>query len=367
MSTLDVAPRLLGKFVVPLDLIGGTPVGELSGIGRDRRSGRHTKISGHGSRRAPARSFHEAAIDLRVTGREPERLTSRGPEEITSRQRVERSSRSERLTSREPARLASGRPAEITSHRPARFTSRSERLTSRSERLTNWSERLTSRSESLTNWSERFTSHRPAILAAHRPERLTMRWPEQGGLDEICADPRTGDLRWAHDGPGCDPIVIDPFTGDGPVCTFDDDAEPDHTGQPPEDPHSTFLLRDVAPEHPYVIGFETRECTTKPQLSEGGEAEASGHRLGLDGSRFADVSDVDTLRSVLGAPILTVRLTLLADLADRGVPDPDNFEVMTQGPDLPPGVRTPLLTNDHDLKEELRARAVALAIPPKPL
>jgi hypothetical protein len=176
--------------------------------------------------------------------------------------------------------------------------------------------------------------------------------------EDIRADPRLGDVVWSHEDPGA-PMLTNLALPDGGVPQ-DLPAPQDQPGAGEHKSGASERQTGQQDEKADLSSLLPLEPTTSPRFQLIEKALVSG-------STCTDAGHVATLTSVLGTPINAVRKTLLADLAELGVPDPDNFEAITWAPDLPSGARTPLLVSDDDFGKELRTRVLAPALPPKPL
>ncbi|NMO57848.1 esterase-like activity of phytase family protein [Actinoplanes sp. TBRC 11911] len=181
------------------------------------------------------------------------------------------------------------------------------------------------------------------------------RSPRRALAREIELDERTGNLVWSYDcRPEDETMVVD-----WECLSATDEAPDDKTRhseggeEPAPDARPAEPHANAAPGRAYreLMGLDEARCHL---------GENHGHSAG---AVFLDAGDVDALRSAPVRSISPVRRTLLPDLAEAGVPDPDNMQGLTWRPGRPSGRRTLLLVSGNDVMRELRAPA----IPPKPL
>ncbi len=77
----------------------------------------------------------------------------------------------------------------------------------------------------------------------------------------------------------------------------------------------------------------------------------------------AGASNVLHQHSLTDAPFRLVRKTLLFDLDDVGVARTDNVEGITWGPPLPSGERTLLIVSDNNFSQNQKTQIIAVAVP----
>jgi hypothetical protein len=358
--------RMLGDFTVAHDLpIGGTPVGGLSGIDRDPRTGRYVLISDDQSQRAPAR-FYEAEIDVDETGVRDVRLTKvqyfRRSDAKTYPSRTDWASEQSEYSQTERDRLGTVDPEDI--------------------RVDPWTGNIVWSNEGLdlvTVAGDPMIIE-PALRMSEPDGSFVADLPTPAGnMISAGAGPRRNraleGFTFAGNGRFIVSVMEGPLGQDGPESTRaygglsritvqDRDGNVVVQYAYPMDP-----LPDITPEGPYgaLIGISTilafePATSTRFLLIERAFVSGYGRRIRIYDVDCADATDVAALSSLADAPVKPVNKSLLADLAEVGVPHPDNFEGMTWGPDLNSGERTLLLVSDNDFRTELKTSVVALAL-----
>lgn len=364
---MTTAPlRMLGDFTVPHDLpVGGTPVGGLSGIDRDPRTGRYVMISDDQSQRAPAR-FYEAEIDVDDTGVRDVRLTKvqylRRSDGKTYPSRTNWASEQSEYSPIERDRLGTVDPEDI--------------------RVDPWTGNVVWSHEGLDLLTAAGDPMiiEPALRVSKRDGSFLADLPTPAGNTiRAGTGPRHNraleGFTFAGDGQLIVSVMEGPLEQDGAESTrayggLSRITVQDRGGNVvvqyayPMDP-----LPDITPEGPYgaLIGISTilafePATSTRFLLIERAFVSGYGRRIRIYDADCTDATDIAAVRSLVGAPVKPVNKTLLADLAEVGVPDPDNFEGMTWGPDLTSGEHTLLLVSDNDFRKELQTSVIALAL-----
>jgi hypothetical protein len=362
----NFAPRLHGEFLVAHDLpIGGTPVGGLSGIDRDPRSGRYVMISDDQSQQAPAR-FYEAEVDVDDTGLHNVRFTKvqifHRFDYKTYPNRTEWASEQSEYHQTDRNRFGTVDPEDI--------------------RVDVWTGNVFWSHEGLdltTTDGERMVVE-PALRVSAPDGSFLYDLPTPAGnLISNGSGPRHNraleGFTFAANGHFIVSVMEGPLEQDGPESTRTCGGTSRITLQDrdggvvaqyayPMDP-----LPNVTPEGPYgaLIGISTilayqPDTATRFLLVERAFVSSYGRRIRIYEADCTDATNVAAIGSLVDKSVKLVRKTLLADLAEIGVPDPDNFEGMTWGPNLTNGERTLLLVSDNDFREELKTRVIALAI-----
>ncbi|WP_406402092.1 esterase-like activity of phytase family protein [Streptomyces uncialis] len=88
----------------------------------------------------------------------------------------------------------------------------------------------------------------------------------------------------------------------------------------------------------------------------------SGYKIRVFDATTRGATDVRSVDSLAGRPVVPMRKKLVADFHDLGVSTIENTEGMTWGPNLPNGERTLLLVSDDNFSQEEVTRFVALAV-----
>ena len=357
---------LHGTVVIPHDLpVDGTPVGGLSGIDRDPRSGRYIMISDDQSQQAPAR-FYEAEIDLDDDGLHDVRFTGvhffRRPDARTYPSRTEWANEQTPYRQTDRNLLGTADPEDI------RVDPTTGDIVWTHEGLD-----LTT-----TDGTPMITE--PAIRVSARDGGFLRDVPTPAGnLIGSYSGPRRNraleGLTFADQGRLIASVMEGPLAQDGAESTRTSGSMTritvqDRDGQVlaqyayPIDP-----LPDVTPEGPYgaligvstILAFEPAS-SARFLLVERAFVSGYGRRIRIYDADCTDATDVTPIPSLADEQVKPVRKTLLADLADIGLPNPDNFEGMTWGPSLTTGERTLLLVSDNDFREELETRIIALTV-----
>nr|WP_296064874.1 esterase-like activity of phytase family protein [uncultured Actinoplanes sp.] len=351
---------------LPHDLpVGGTPVGGLSGIDRDRRTGRYLMISDDQSQRAPAR-FYEAEIDVDEAGVHGVRFTRvqyfHRPDAKVYPSRTQWATEQRRYAQADRNRLGTVDPEDL----------RVDPLTGNVVWAHEGLDLVTPGGEPMII--------DPALRVSAPDGSFLRDLPTPAG--QLIGDgqgPRANraleGFTFAGGGNLIASVVEGPLEQDGAEPTRTHGALSRITLQDrdgtvvaqyayPMDP-----LPDVTPEGPYgaLTGISTILAVdpatfTRFLLIERAFVSGYGRRIRIYDADCADATDVAAVPSLVDEPVRPVRKTLVADLAQIGVADPDNFEGMTWGPELAGGERTLLLVSDNDFRAELSTRVLALAL-----
>jgi len=365
-SVTSLVPRLLGELQLPHDMpVGGTPVGGLSGIDRDRRTGRYLMISDDQSQRAPAR-FYEAEIDVDDAGVHGVRFTRvqyfRRPDSKVYPSRTQWASEQRKYAQADRNRLGTVDPEDL--------------------RVDPWTGNVVWAHEGLDLVTP---DGEPMII----DPTLRVSAPDGSFLRDLPTP--TGQLIGDGNGPRANRALEGfTFAGGGHLIASVVEGPLEQDGAEPTRTHGALSritlqdrdgtvvaqyaypmdpLPDVTPEGPYgaLIGISTilafdPATSTRFLLIERAFVSGYGRRIRIYDADCADATDVAAVPSLMDEPVSPVRKTLVADLEQIGVADPDNFEGMTWGPELAGGERTLLLVSDNDFRAELRTRIVALAL-----
>lgn len=370
MSPATETPRLLGSYVVPHDLrLDDTPVGGLSGIDRDRRTGQYLMISDDQSQQSPSR-FYTAQIDVDERGIHDVRFT-----EVHFFRRPD--------GEYYPSRTAwAGEQADFPQIKRNLFGT----VDPEDIRVHPGSGNVFWAQEGLdlTTADGEPMLIEPAIrVSAPDGAHLYDLPTPQAEIISAGSGPRHNraleGITFAGDGEMVVSVMEGALRQDGPESSRSHGSLSRITVQNtkgamlaqyayPLDP-----LPDVTPRGTYgsligissILAFEPG-TSTRFLIMERSFVSGYGRQIrvyDLDCSEATNIADVPSL---VDARIQPARKRLLADLGELGLSEPANFEGMTWGPDLSTGERVLLFISDNDFREVSRTQLVALAVPRDP-
>lgn len=362
-------PRVLGSYVVPHDLrVADVPVGGLSGIDRDHRTGQYLLISDDQSQEAPAR-FYTAEVDLDENGIHDVRFTGvhffRRPDGRFYPSRTDWTYERAGYSQAEQNRLGTVDPEDI------RVDPRTGNVVWSHEGL----QFKTADGESVII--------EPAIrvsapdgtylhdLATPRNETFGdgVGPRENRGLEGVT---------FAQNGELVVSVLESSLRQDGPESSRSHGSLSRITVQRAtgelvaQYAYPLDALPDVTPVGSYgsLIGISAilasePATATRFLLIERAYVSGYNHRIRIYEADCTNATDVASLPSLVDAQFCPAQKRLLADLGELGVPGPPNFEGMTWAPELPTGERVLLLISDNDFRETLPMQFLALAVPPE--
>ncbi|MER6990118.1 esterase-like activity of phytase family protein [Saccharopolyspora hirsuta] len=360
--------RLLGSYVVPHELrVGGTPVGGLSSIDHDRRSGDFVLVSDDWSDYAPAR-YYRATIAVTERGIEDVDFTEvhqfRRPDGRTyptidtwrdEQHRVPKAARNA---------LGTVDPEEL----------RVDPLTG-AVAWTNEGQRNVPPDGSAAGT----VLMDPALRISTRDGRYVRDLPTApnekmttGGTGPRVNETFEG-LTYTRDGSQLVSALEGPLEQDGPSANADHGAFSritvhDRSGRPVAQyayPVEPLFAEPQPPNEWNTNGISSLLAGDEPDsflALERGYASGVGTKGRIYEFSTAGADDVLNRHSLADGDFRPVRKELVADLDELGLPYTDNVEGLSWGPRLPTGERVLLVVSDNNFSPHQQTQLIAIAI-----
>ncbi|MEV7611963.1 esterase-like activity of phytase family protein [Streptomyces sp. NPDC089799] len=351
-SERAVSARLLGERTVPYKLdFQGTTVGGLSGVDRNRCTGEYVFISDDRSALQPAR-FYTARLDVDADGVHAVDFTGTHP------------FRQADGSVYPPPSLGDGKavdPEEIrVDPRTCRYWWAQE------------GDRPRAAGAPVIQPSVQFASPTGAYLGQLRlPQNYEVTLEERGPRRNQAIEAIT----FGAHGALLTSAVEGPLLQDGPVPDLEHGALVRVTQQT----RTGGVLRQFAypiekifaesdPNSPWGPDTGVPSLLAFPDdpdrylVLERTWVAGAGYRIRLYDATTRGATDVRTVDSLAGRPVVPMSKTLVADFDTLGLSTVDNTEGMTWGPDLPSGERSLILVSDDNFAEDAVTQIVALAV-----
>ncbi|SEG09007.1 Uncharacterized conserved protein [Saccharopolyspora kobensis] len=360
--------RLLGSYVVPHDLqVGGTPVGGLSSIDYDRRSGDFVFVSDDWSDYAPAR-YYRAEISV----------TERGIDDVDFTEVHQ----FRRPDGRTYPTIDTWRDEQHSVPRAARNvlgTVDPEEL--RVDPLTG--------AVAWTNEGQRNVAPDgsargavlldPALRVSTRDGRYVRDLPTAPNekMTTGGSGPRVNEtfegLAYTSDGSRLLSALEGPLEQDGPSANADHGAFSritvhDRAGRPIAQHAYPVEPLFAAPQPPNdwntngISSLLAGDAPDRFLALERGYATGVGTKGRIYEFSTAGADDVLNRDSLAGGGFRPVRKELVADLDEIGLPHTDNVEGLSWGPRLPSGERVLLVVSDNNFSPHQQTQLIAIAI-----